>query len=434
MSSRIVLFFPGILGTELADGETTIWPPSPGDVLSQKKYVTRLHGATRIGEPIKDAYCQSAYGKLLRNLSRFEELHLDDGVRVFPIGYDWRPSITRIAHNVDKAVQRLLSREAPRSAEIYIVAHSMGGLVARLLLESKKILPSWVDRVRACLFVATPHLGAPRAAAAVIGREGAAAMWPSTVRTAVEDGVIESLVGLVPPEKVPLVQVWEETSLSGLADCSFLEAFSGAFQHDRVAHWDTLLRMRRPKGCEYYCLANANLPTVSSILARRNIVDTIQVDRLGDGTVPIYSAFIPIALNIKAPGNHRKIVGSDVVIDTLERAMRLNTTFVAMSSDQGCSALLAVVPDEPAEDSKVEFGVWPEGESELSLSVFDAAENEVTSAAVPDVEYFALEFVPRKRGWYRVELRCGAEPAETEKFFVRRKERLLQCSPANGSR
>ncbi len=80
-----------------------------------------------------------------------------EGTDLFTFGYDWRNS------NVDTAILLKSKIAAIRSlcscSKIDLVAHSMGGLVARQYIES----PSYANDVEQLIFLGTPHLGAPKA-------------------------------------------------------------------------------------------------------------------------------------------------------------------------------------------------------------------------------------------------------------------------------
>jgi pimeloyl-ACP methyl ester carboxylesterase len=69
-------------------------------------------------------------------------------------GYDWRKSPLRAVPALDEKIDELL--ESAGADKVVLMAHSMGGLVARAYVKAH---PSKVDRV---VTIGTPYLGAPK--------------------------------------------------------------------------------------------------------------------------------------------------------------------------------------------------------------------------------------------------------------------------------
>lgn len=130
--NRPVIVVPGILGSEQKDG---VWVMDP-----------ILH----VYDNLLDTFRANGY---------------IDGVDLFPFPYQWRQS------NVITAIQlknRINYAKAICGCDkVNIVAHSMGGLVARQYIESDNF-QSDVDQL---IFLGTPHLGAPNAYLMVEGGE-----------------------------------------------------------------------------------------------------------------------------------------------------------------------------------------------------------------------------------------------------------------------
>lgn len=87
-----------------------------------------------------------------------ENPNLDARVVAFP--YDFRRSITECAEELDKQIDRRLTHLGWKNQQnrIIIVAHSMGGLIARYWVAQD----NW-SSCRAILTLGTPHRGAPKA-------------------------------------------------------------------------------------------------------------------------------------------------------------------------------------------------------------------------------------------------------------------------------
>jgi len=110
------------------------------------------------------------YDGLLRKLASLPGAVLDDGTgpmnldaNVVAVGYDFRLGVADAAEQLQRQVQPRLAHLWPdvddRRRRLLIVAHSMGGLVARFWLGAEDNWPL----CRALMTLATPHRGAPKA-------------------------------------------------------------------------------------------------------------------------------------------------------------------------------------------------------------------------------------------------------------------------------
>lgn len=119
-----VVVIPGILGSEQKNG---VWVMDP-----------ILH----------------TYDNLL---DTFRANGYKDGVDLFPFPYDWRQSNVDTAIELKKRINEV--RNICDCGKVDIVAHSMGGLVARQYIQSE----NYENDVDQLIFMGTPHLGAPKA-------------------------------------------------------------------------------------------------------------------------------------------------------------------------------------------------------------------------------------------------------------------------------
>jgi pimeloyl-ACP methyl ester carboxylesterase len=95
------------------------------------------------------------------------------GADVLVFAYDWRLSNTHNAGLLAREILRtwfggaLPEVSPPREQRITFIGHSMGGLLARYLLETQ---PRWAGLARRLITIGTPHRGAPQAFLHFIGR------------------------------------------------------------------------------------------------------------------------------------------------------------------------------------------------------------------------------------------------------------------------
>ncbi|NOT59296.1 MAG: CHAT domain-containing protein, partial [Acidobacteria bacterium] len=153
-----VFVLPGIMGSELeADGKA-IW----------LNHFALLRGGMEkiaIGQqaPVVQptGLMASDYGRLIEQLSR--------SYRVEPFAYDWRQSVKGAGEKLGTALQAALARD---DKPIYLVAHSMGGLVARSMIAARKDLWQEVAKRQGRLvMLGTPNNGAPAIARLLLGEE-----------------------------------------------------------------------------------------------------------------------------------------------------------------------------------------------------------------------------------------------------------------------
>jgi pimeloyl-ACP methyl ester carboxylesterase len=98
-----------------------------------------------------------------------EQRGYEEGKDFIVCPYDWRQHIGRIAEGdleqtLDKCIQTALN-ENPHASQVNILAHSMGGLVARAYIAD----PDRAENVHRLITLGTPYLGAPKIAMAILG-------------------------------------------------------------------------------------------------------------------------------------------------------------------------------------------------------------------------------------------------------------------------
>jgi pimeloyl-ACP methyl ester carboxylesterase len=159
--SEYIIFIPGLLGTQLADGKgNVIW----GDLfsyfrfkklkLSQGEGSDTLHPIDVVKNiQILGPFVIHQYDGLLDTL---EELGFKKKQKLFIFKYDWRKSNFDSAKELKRFVD---DNEVLKGQKFSIVAHSMGGLVARIYI-NRYGGATGVDRL---LTLGTPHLGSLKA-------------------------------------------------------------------------------------------------------------------------------------------------------------------------------------------------------------------------------------------------------------------------------
>ena len=153
----IAFVLPGIMGSHIQIGHDRIWF-DPINLIAGE--MDRLKVDTKGVTP--DGWMDLSYQKLAEYLS--------DSHEVRPFAYDWRLSIVAAAQKFGDALDQAMQDADKRRKPVRIVAHSMGGLVARLALKGRwerfKALPG--SRL---LQLGTPNRGSHSMAAVLLGRD-----------------------------------------------------------------------------------------------------------------------------------------------------------------------------------------------------------------------------------------------------------------------
>ena len=160
-NAPIVYLLPGIMGSHLQHGRNRIWFDPLSMWLGR---MARLKVGSRdsAGKISTDGWMDRNYEKLAR--------YLADSHEVRPFAYDWRLSLTAAGERLGAELDRAMADARQRGQALRIVAHSMGGLVARLALKDRwdqfKAIPG--SRL---LQLGTPNQGSHSIAAVLMARD-----------------------------------------------------------------------------------------------------------------------------------------------------------------------------------------------------------------------------------------------------------------------
>lgn len=170
-----VLFIPGFQGSRLyrrgALGEDELWVPTTnqdaeqlmlddnGQSLDPGVYTRDIIDRTKFFFPIYEDFIEFMDNDMVG-------ASVINGWRAFP--YDWRMSVDDIAvlPELSQNLEELAASSA--SGKVTIIAHSNGGLVAKLMLNN----PAVASKVDKLIMVATPQLGTPETLTALLHGDG----------------------------------------------------------------------------------------------------------------------------------------------------------------------------------------------------------------------------------------------------------------------
>lgn len=259
-------------------------------------------------------------------------------VLLFP--YDFRRSVVEAAERLDVAVTEALGplSDASRRDRVLIVAHSMGGLVARYWIGAHG---GW-RTCRALFTLGTPHRGAPKAlewllAGAGVGRlrhpgvTRALRSWPSMYELLPQYPAVWDEKTSVPLELATLPPRWASASIKRVAFSGTYDAAAarGRHVHDEIARsWNEIPAARVPEVATFFGRGHATTGMATLTLNGRLTFSKLDppwrgnVGWGGDGTVPMLSAIPPELGEARVgwrglPERHGELAGTGGFIDLL---------------------------------------------------------------------------------------------------------------------
>jgi len=294
------------MGTELflPDGRggrgEKVWPPRPLETQLGYRRREKLADPRVIpGDIISDVLCFDFYQPPLDLLQDLGFTTDGTDQRLVPFPYDWR----RDLFETTAALAVRIGEMAPAAERISLVAHSMGGLIARLLLESPDWRNSdWFPKIDQLIAIAVPHLGAPLALGRILGVDSAVGISGEDFAWLASRETFPSAYQLLPAPGEAVC--WDQTNptlgtlnIYGEADAGSLGLNARLLERARAVH-RVLGANASPAHVRYFYLAAAGHRTPTRLNVFRRADGTVdpsqtQLTRTadsGDGTVPMFSA------------------------------------------------------------------------------------------------------------------------------------------------
>jgi hypothetical protein len=359
-----VVVIPGMMGSRLripGTGEE-VWPPRVGEVIFGYDRIDKLVRPDLQAFSIIDRQCQDVYGSLLDALK--EGIEESGGeVRLVPHPYDWRRDLTDLA---EALATRLDTMAAETGGGIALICHSMGGLIARAVLEDPlKAQRPGVVAVNLAVFLAVPHEGAPLALARIVGIGGKSLGLSARDLRKISnlDGFPAAYQLLPHPPHAP---VWDFDGAVPFAPVDVLDpglADEHGLNRDSLGRLSALRALldpaRRPARCRYVSVASATHETLSRFDRDRGQLRPVLVKGAGDGTVPIQSAASLAVQTAYIRADHVALVQETLTHRLVLMLLgMLDEGAVAAAADAAAAAPLLSLSDEMmAEDEAWEIVV-----------------------------------------------------------------------------
>jgi len=310
--TKVLLFVPGLLGSELSDGEGMVWPGSllNGIVgFDEERFLRLLQPNLVVGEVIgKVGYVVDIYAQWLKAFSRLRDRKTRQAMfsardnTLYTAPYDWRIDLTKSAEERLAPRIRQIHTDWNGKAEIHIVAHSMGGLVTRYYLQSGKFAnePGFAA-IRSLTTFGTPHNGAPVALAGALGLHAADFLSADQSKRLANDDRYLALYQTFPLQHEPII--WKREVEGGLEPISLSDrAFAVNELKLNAATLDLAKAFRDaidfatkpiPAHIRTFLMIGSRFSTITHFVWNGGIVDKIETESAGDGTVSLQGAFLP---------------------------------------------------------------------------------------------------------------------------------------------
>lgn len=306
------------MGTELFSGAgEKLWPPRPLETQFGYGRAHKLLGRdVRHGSIIEKVVCFDVYGSLVAQFAELGFLQNGTEKRYSPFPYDWRIDVERTA---DELARHLDAVNSDGAREIYLVAHSMGGLICRLVLETGIYAQRrWFPKIRMFVAIATPHRGAPLALARILGLDSTLGISKNDFREIAGDPRYPFGYQLLPaPQEAACwskadlalgsVDIYDETTATRLG------LNPEMLRRARFVH-DTLSRGAAPPEVRYFYFAGTGHKTVTRV----NVLESAgaypieemvltRTEDAGDGSVPFWSALPRAVQKQVVVGEHSRV-------------------------------------------------------------------------------------------------------------------------------
>jgi pimeloyl-ACP methyl ester carboxylesterase len=241
LHAQVLVFLPAYEGSKLYDPDLSDKGGDPvcvwGDldaIRSSKLYFALRNPNLLKAGPMLSAGPIDVYGKFIEGVTEEQDtpgFHAyTEGADFFTFSYDWRQEIATVtapqfAQALEKYAQIHEQKTGILAAEtkFVIVAHSMGGLVARTFLSEN---PEWANRIAAMYLVGVPNLGSVKSIKTLVvgpgGLKENATGFPESLLNLLPNNVDANVTKLVAISRPSLYELlpfedphWESVAANG---------------------------------------------------------------------------------------------------------------------------------------------------------------------------------------------------------------------------
>ena len=346
MTTQILVFVPGLLGSELWDGEDKIWPGSLLEAITgfdqtkflrlmspnlQARDIVRSAGGGLIGIYRDWIKAFEAIVRGGRNLF-LENPPAGEPKTLYPFPYDWRVDLTVTVRAFASFLEDIVRTTS--DADLVLVGHSLGGLLIRYYLESGTFNanPAF-QKISLFTTFGTPHNGAPIAFAGVTGLHKTDFLSIAQSTALANDPRYPSLYQLFPSANQAFI--WDANMPNAYKpyppdDAGLVAKFK--LNKSNLVAWQTLrsgLSGNKPAHIRYFYIVGSRQNTLARLLWDGASLQPVELDDAGDGTVSLPGA-MDLTVQMEFVGNsHVDLIDTKPARQTLARLFGADTLFSA---------------------------------------------------------------------------------------------------------
>ena len=442
----IVVLIPGITGSVLEQDGREVWSASASAVLralfTRGDTIRKLMldaddpdlddlgdgvRATRLVDDVHlfpGLWSIDGYTKVARRLST--RLRLVSGATFFTLPYDWRRDNRVAARRLQRESDQWLARRRASSpdAKLVIVAHSMGGLVARYFLE---VLGGWRD-TRALITFGTPHRGSINALETLVNGipKGDVIGLTELCRSFTSIYQLLPIYPCLDTGDGSLVRVSETDDIPALAARDRERIRAAAAFHREIERAVESNQASVGTGATRYAIHSVvglDQPTSQTAIARNGRVQVLRArngtDESGDGTVPRVSA-TPIEFGesnaVFAAARHGSLQNTDAVLAHVQGVLTKPRDLGNVKAVGAEITLSLDIDSLFAAQEPVCFAVAPSTPGVPLDAAIESTDGSVPKQVITlppsDDQWIRIEMPPLPPGAYRITV--TGDPTEVE--------------------
>jgi len=307
-----IILVPGGGGSKLKLKRQEIWPPTAIEMLIGYQRTTELQDSGVHATAVVDVYppfpCYEVYKPLQDDLNTIAQ-NATPAARRVDFAYDWRRDI---AWSANKLASEIAACVSNGSTSITLVCHSMGNLLARMILESGDYSnKSWFSKITKYIGICGPHAGVPEILEYALGLKKWVCISPADMKTISANTDYLACYQCLPLECYNVL-LDVQAGPKDFYDPSVAKDFDLNQQNlDAAKNFQGNLDFgKAPSGVQYSLIAGSLQQTDEKVEYDGSTYDGIATDDLGDSVIPLWSS-APAQLNPRVtPGDHIGILKS----------------------------------------------------------------------------------------------------------------------------
>ena len=310
-----IILVPGGGGSRLTLQNQEVWPPTiPELVAGYNRTPQLLSSNVKVGTILdgipKVFPCYGVYGPLQDDLAKIAK---SCGAQFVNFPYDWRKDVLVTAADLAKKIKSCV--KSP-SDEITLVGHSMGNLLAKIILESGDYSgKSWFGNIKRYVGICGPHYGVPVILKYTLGLSSWLGISASDMKALTKDPRYPSCYQCLPFEGKDVL--FDSQSGNPQAKDFYTASVANDYDLDltnlgKAKDVQTKLSFANKPTTVDYALISGSSHTTDEWLEYDGPTSFVSAhqDQDGDSTIPLWSSKVLPYTQWVTPGDHVDILKS----------------------------------------------------------------------------------------------------------------------------